>query len=173
MWIHELNLYSIGLLRCHWGNHRANDCPNIGEVTLKDMDKFQRCQTTTNHSKPQQNFEACAWYLRCTIFQLTLWSLGNLYAILNMQFSILFYRSFYGNAHVWMSLDFTGDKSTLVQVMAWCLRQLKLPCAYCPFIEIIFHWHLVHQSAPIVFLSIDSVNIINIFVHKTPSCTAF
>ena len=37
-----------------------------------------------------------------------------------MQFSTLLYKSFHDNILRWMPQDLTDDKSTLVQVMAWC-----------------------------------------------------
>ena len=56
--------------------------------------------------------------------QLTHWPLGDLYAIMNIfNLALLFhiFRSSYSdNALRWMSRDLTEDKSTLVQVMAWC-----------------------------------------------------
>ena len=40
--------------------------------------------------------------------------------IFNLDLLTGIYRSSYDNALRWMSLDLTDDKSTLVQVMAWC-----------------------------------------------------
>ena len=56
---------------------------------------------------------------------LTHWPLGDLNVILKMQSSILVYfigifKSSYDNVLKWMPQDLTDDKSTLVQVMAWC-----------------------------------------------------
>ena len=57
---------------------------------------------------------------------LTHWPLGDRDAILKLQFSIWFYwlvsifTSSKDNALRWMPWDLTDDKSTLVQVMAWC-----------------------------------------------------
>ena len=56
---------------------------------------------------------------------LTHWPLGDLNKILDKQFSNLFQwlkgeLSLVKFALNWMSLDLTEDKSTLVQVMAWC-----------------------------------------------------
>ena len=56
---------------------------------------------------------------------LTHWPLGDLNAILKMEFSILFYWLVPLGLLVifclrWMPQDLTDDKSTLVQVMAWC-----------------------------------------------------
>ena len=57
-------------------------------------------------------------------FFLTRWPLGDRNVILKMQFSILIYigifKSSYDNVLRWMPQNLTGDKSTLVQVMAWC-----------------------------------------------------
>ena len=49
---------------------------------------------------------------------LTHWSLGD--ASFNLAFMIAIFRSSYDNTLIWMSYDLTDDKSTLVQVMAWC-----------------------------------------------------
>ena len=54
-------------------------------------------------------------------FKLTHWSLGDLDAILKMQFYILLigmFKSSHDNSLRWMPRYFTDDKSTLVQVMA-------------------------------------------------------
>ena len=52
--------------------------------------------------------------------ELTQWPLGNL----NVIFKKILVIDGWGNsceiALIWMSLDFTDDQSTLVQVMAWC-----------------------------------------------------
>ena len=56
---------------------------------------------------------------------LTHWSQGNLNTILNMQFSIFvlligIFTYSHDNPLRWMPRDLTDDKSTLVEVMAWC-----------------------------------------------------
>ena len=56
-------------------------------------------------------------------FCLTHWPLGDLDAILKLQFSILFYwlvSSHRLRIMPWDKWDLTDDKSILVQVMAWC-----------------------------------------------------
>ena len=55
----------------------------------------------------------------------TRWSLGDLYAMLEIQFFVLFCWLIYSddNALRWMALDPTDDNSALVQIMAWCLSQ--------------------------------------------------
>ena len=54
--------------------------------------------------------------------RLTHWPLGDLHMILKMLSSILLgiFKSSYDNVLRWMPQDLTDDKSTLVQVMAWC-----------------------------------------------------
>ena len=63
------------------------------------------------------------------IYILTLWSLRVLRAILkcNLQscLSADNFTSSCGNNRKWMPWDLTDDKSTLVQVMAWCLQVFK------------------------------------------------
>ena len=83
--------------------------------------------------KPQQNKTKqghCAYFLECIIWGWTmeLSSLApgrDLDAILKMEFVNLvlligIFRSSHDIALRWMPQDFTDDKSTLVQVMAWC-----------------------------------------------------
>ena len=58
-------------------------------------------------------------------FNLTHWPLGDLNVILKMQISILvlligIFKSSYDNVLRWMPQNLTDDKSTLVQVVAWC-----------------------------------------------------
>ena len=53
---------------------------------------------------------------------LTHWSLGDLDLIFKMKFSMYFYRFPDDNALRWMSQYLTGDRSTLIQVMAWCCQ---------------------------------------------------
>ena len=69
------------------------------------------------------------------IYCLTHWPLGDLDAILKLQFSISFYwlvnwrrTSSTDNAPRWMPWDLTDDKSTLVQVMAWCHQTCLSQC---------------------------------------------
>ena len=62
---------------------------------------------------------------------LTHWPLGNFNEILNVIFKQILAIDGWGIcceiALIWMSLDFTDDQSTLVQVMAWC-RQATSHC---------------------------------------------
>ena len=53
---------------------------------------------------------------------LTRWPLGNLNEILDVIFkqSLVIDGWYIFCALIWMSLDFTDDQSTLVEVMAWC-----------------------------------------------------
>ena len=68
------------------------------------------------------------WYITSQELWLPLthWSLGDLVVILKVQFSILFLLLVSLDL-IWMSQDLTNDKSTLVQVMAWC-RQATRHC---------------------------------------------
>ena len=61
--------------------------------------------------------------------QLTHWLLKDLDAILKHKFVLLIgiYRSSYDQAPRWLPHDLTDDKSTLVEVMAWC-RQATSHC---------------------------------------------
>ena len=63
---------------------------------------------------------------------LTHWPLGDLDNILKLQFSILFYWlvSSNDNAPRWMPWDL-DDKSTLVQVMAWCRQATSHYLSQC------------------------------------------
>ena len=65
--------------------------------------------------------------------QLTHWPLGDLVAIPKMEFSILFYwlLSSHDDALRWMPQDLTDDKSTLVQVMAWCRQATSHYLSQC------------------------------------------
>ena len=76
--------------------------------------------------------------------ELTHWPLGDLDAIIKLQFSVLFYwffffRSSNDNAPRWMPWNLTDDKSTLVQVMAWCHQATShclsqgWPCSMSPY----------------------------------------
>ena len=64
---------------------------------------------------------------------LTHWPLGDLNVILKMEFSILFYWlvSSHDNALQWMPHDLTDDKSTWVQVMAWCCQATSHYLSQC------------------------------------------
>ena len=66
---------------------------------------------------------------------LTHWSLGDLGAILKCNFQscllIDIFRSSNDNAFKWMPQDLTGDKLTLVQVMAWCRQATSHYLNHC------------------------------------------
>ena len=51
--------------------------------------------------------------------------------IFNLVLLIGSFRSSHNNALRWMSQDLTDDKSTLVQVMAWCLQETNLYLSQC------------------------------------------
>ena len=59
-----------------------------------------------------------------TSFMLIYWPLGNLKDILDLVFKQILmsddWKIAFAIVLIWMSLDFTYDQSTLVQVMAWC-----------------------------------------------------
>ena len=64
------------------------------------------------------------WYDIMAFDRLTHWPLGNLNEILDIIFKQILVIDSWGIfceiVLIWMSLDFTDDQSTLVQVMAWC-----------------------------------------------------
>ena len=65
---------------------------------------------------------------------LTHWPLGDLNAILKMDFSNLLigiFRSSHDNALGWMPHDLTDDNSELVQVMAWCHQAPSHYLSWC------------------------------------------
>ena len=72
--------------------------------------------------------EILTWMNRNNSFQskhLNHWPLGNINVILkniifNLNLLIGIFKSSYDNVIRWMLQDLTDDKSTLVQVMAWC-----------------------------------------------------
>ena len=91
---------------------------------------------------------------------LTHWPLGNLDAIVKLQFSISFYWLVFSHRiRRWMPWDLTDDKSALVHVMVWCrqatshyLRQCW-PRSLSPYgvtrpqwVKPMHHW-LSHYSA--------------------------
>ena len=105
--------YSSGLLHWHWGS--------ASEATLKNMGKINQYKTTIRHNNAWTVIMVCGmyhvafnsltpgkfeWNFRCVIFKWILvidgWGISCEIAL------------------IWMSLDFTDDQSTLVQVMAWC-----------------------------------------------------
>ena len=51
--------------------------------------------------------------------------------IFNLILLIVIFRSLHDNALRWMSQDLTDDKSTLVQVMAWCLQATSHYLSQC------------------------------------------
>ena len=83
-------------------------------------------------TKAQHNCVHILWDLQ----YLTHWPLGDLDAISKLQFSISFYwlvssHRLKDNALRWMPRDLTDDKSTLVQVMAWCLQATSHYLSLC------------------------------------------
>ena len=71
------------------------------------------------------------WKQACTVgfcqsmiwYNLTHWPLRDLNVILkifNLALLIGIFKSYYDNVLRWMAQNLVGDKSTLVQVMAWC-----------------------------------------------------
>ena len=66
---------------------------------------------------------------------LTHWPLGNLNEILDVIFKQILVIYGWGIsceiAPIWMSLDFTDDQSTLVQVMAWCCQATSHHLSQC------------------------------------------
>ena len=80
------------------------------------------------------------WLIDCLVYnktQINSLALGDLDAILKMQFSLLFYlligifTSSKDNAVRWMPWDLTNEKSTLVQVMAWCRQATSHYLSQC------------------------------------------
>ena len=68
--------------------------------------------------------------------QLTHWPLGDLNAIFknvifNLALLISIFKSSYDNVLRWMPQELTDDKSTLVQVMAWCCQATSLYLNKC------------------------------------------
>ena len=66
---------------------------------------------------------------------LTHWPLGNLNEILDVIFKQILVIDGWGISCeidiIWMSLDFTDDQSTLVQVMAWCRQATSHYLSQC------------------------------------------
>ena len=66
---------------------------------------------------------------------LTHWPLGNLSDFRNVIFKQLLVIDGWGISYeialIWMSLDFTDDQSTLVQVMAWCRQATSHYLSQC------------------------------------------
>ena len=65
--------------------------------------------------------------------ELTHWPLGELNAngIFNLVLLIVIFRSSHDNALRWIPQDLTDDKSTLVQVMAWCRQAASHYLSQC------------------------------------------
>ena len=94
-------------------------------LSVDDVDAI--CQAPATRSG-EKLMEVHPVYLQCyegAPFVLNHWPLGDLGAILKLQFfnlvlSIGIFTSSKDNALRWMPWDLTDDKSTLVQVMPWC-----------------------------------------------------
>ena len=117
---------------------------HIGSTAAEVPVKFQSDRTILN-----ANLAASRLYeiLRKNVFsdietepslphELTHWPLGDLDSILKVLFLNLvlligIFRSSFDNALRWMSWDLTEDKSTLVQVMAWCRQATTYYLSQC------------------------------------------
>ena len=103
--------------------------PEISQTALKMDDISQATFFIYFAWRNQQTFDCYSTEVCLVVSNwcwhsigLTHWPLGDLDAILKTEFSILFYWlvSSDENDFRWMPRDLTDDKSTLVQVMAWC-----------------------------------------------------
>ena len=106
----------------------------IGQFSVPWRYHFGGCQEICLQYNTSQ--ELCIWFTPCSVllwfspgwfypYHLTHWPLGNLNTILGNKFSkknsvINGWGISCELALRWTSLDLTDDKSTLVQVMAWC-----------------------------------------------------
>ena len=120
----------------------AHGCYYQGPLTLYIISIYEYLCHYLMHSQHPLNL-----MLSVTHFSLTHWPLGDLVAILKLQFSILF-KLFYWlvSSDLLMIMQPYGchgtskdDKSTLVQVMAWCRQATShylsqcWPCSMSPY----------------------------------------
>ena len=86
-------------------------------------------------SKQENYLHVCVLLWFDTHQILTHWPLGNLNEILEVIFNQILVIDGWGISCeiplIWMTLDFTDDKSTLVQVMAWCRQATSHYLSQC------------------------------------------
>ena len=90
------------------------------------------------------------------------------------------FRYSYNNTLIWMSLDLTDDKSTLVQVMAWCHQATSHYLSQCwprsvsPYGITRQQWvKLFMSQLDNAYLLISNWGLCPVFVYHQPNLTMF
>ena len=98
-----------------------------GESTSDQWIPSQRASILEDVSMPWRHHAKFVHEIKCSGIEATL---------LNLVLLIGIFRSSHDNAFKWMPQDLTDDKSTLVQVMAWCCQAIT----WATFFPHFFHW---------------------------------